>query len=187
MGPQPHHTSSVTTVCRLRGGAPGVYRGAMAFEGWPVEAVEFFERLEDDNTKAFWTEQKHVYEQCVKAPMVALLAELEDRCGEGKVFRPYRDVRFSKDKTPYKTNVGIQFRHERGKDVHAPGFYLHLEPGGCFAGIGMWRPETRVARQIRAHIYEHPDDWRKATTYKRFTSVWDSTTQSVAEFPACRS
>jgi uncharacterized protein (TIGR02453 family) len=87
--------------------------------------------------------------------------------------RPYRDTRFSKDKTPYKTNVGIQFRHEQGKDVHAPGFYVHLEPGACFAGIGMWRPETKVTHQIRQHIYEHPDEWRKATRYKRFTNVWD--------------
>lgn len=84
----------------------------MAFAGWPVEAIEFFERLEDANTKAFWNEQKHVYEESVKAPMVELLGELEKRYGPGKVFRPYRDVRFSKDKTPYKTNIAA--RMEKG-------------------------------------------------------------------------
>lgn len=86
--------------------------------------------------------------------------------------RPYRDVRFSKDKTPYKTNVGIQFRHESGKDVHAPGFYLHLEPGENFAGVGLWNPETRVAHQIRQKINDDPDLWRSAAHSKQFTSVW---------------
>ena len=94
----------------------------MTFEGWPVEAIEFFERLEDDNTKTFWTEHKAVYEQCVKAPMVALLAELENRFGEGKVFRPYRDVRFSKDKSPYKTNIAATMKGGGYMSLSADGF-----------------------------------------------------------------
>ena len=66
----------------------------MTFKGWPIEAIEFFERLEDENNKSFWTEQKPVYDEAVKAPMEALLADLAPRFGEGKIFRPYRDVRF---------------------------------------------------------------------------------------------
>ena len=88
----------------------------MAFEGWPVEAIEFFDRLEGDNTKVFWTEHKQVYEECVKAPMVELLAELERRYGAGKVFRPYRDVRFSKDKTSHSLDKAM-----------LTDFYLHFD------------------------------------------------------------
>ncbi len=86
--------------------------------------------------------------------------------------RPYRDTRFSKDKTPYKTNVGIQFRHDGGKDIHAPGFYVHLEPRACFVGVGMWHPETPVARGIRQAINDDTVGWRKAAKGKAFTSTW---------------
>ena len=74
----------------------------MAFRGWPIEAVEFYEGLEADNSKVYWQEHKAVYERQVKAPMEELLAELADEFGEGKLFRPYRDVRFSADKTPFR-------------------------------------------------------------------------------------
>ena len=70
---------------------------------------------------------------------------------------PYRDTRFSKDKTPYKTNVGVQFRHEEGKDVHAPGFYLHIEDNDCWFGIGLWRPKTDVLTLIRQKIVDESD------------------------------
>ena len=76
----------------------------MAFTGWPVEAVEFYEGLEADNSKVYWQQHKAVYDHAVKAPMEELLAELAGEFGAGKIFRPYRDVRFSADKTPYKTN-----------------------------------------------------------------------------------
>ena len=78
----------------------------------------------------------------------------------GSLFRINRDVRFSKDKSPYKTAVGIQFRHDLGKDAHAPGFYLHLEPGMVFTGMGSWHPDGPTLRSIRERIVEEPDDWR---------------------------
>ena len=90
----------------------------------------------------------------------------------GSLLRINRDVRFSKDKTPYKTNVGIQFRHEQGKDVHAPGFYLHLEPRACFAGVGLWTPEAPVARAIRQAIHDDPAEWKKAAKGKAFADKW---------------
>ena len=62
----------------------------------------------------------------------------------GSLFRIHRDTRFSKDKSPYKTHIGVQFRHDRSKDVHAPGYYFPLEPGGCFVAFGMWHPEPLV-------------------------------------------
>jgi uncharacterized protein (DUF2461 family) len=76
----------------------------MAFTGWPVEAVEFYEGLQADNSKVYWDAHKSVYSDCVRAPMEQLLGELADEFGPGKLFRPYRDVRFSADKTPYKTS-----------------------------------------------------------------------------------
>src|SRR2546430_667414 len=96
----------------------------MAFKGWPVEAVEFYEGLEADNTKSYWQAHKSVYEQCVKAPMEELLVELTGEQGAGRVFRPYRDVRFSKDKTPYKLNCA----------AHAPGGYISFAADGLFFG-----------------------------------------------------
>ena len=78
----------------------------MAFHGWKVEALEFFEGLEADNSKAYWQRHKDVYETIVRAPMEELLAELEPEFGEGRIFRPYRDVRFSRDTSPYKTAIG---------------------------------------------------------------------------------
>src|ERR1051325_11884594 len=77
----------------------------MAFRGWPAEALEFYEGLEADNSKTYWTAHKTVYDEKVHAPMLALLAELEPEFGAGKIFRPYRDVRFSADKSPYKTAI----------------------------------------------------------------------------------
>jgi uncharacterized protein (TIGR02453 family) len=80
------------------------------------------------------------------------------------MFRIHRDTRFSKDKTPYKTNAALHFRHERAKDAHAPGYYLHLEPDNCFAGVGLWTPETRIQYDIREHIAENARTWEKAVS-----------------------
>ena len=77
----------------------------MTFSGWPVEAVEFYEGLEADNSKTYWMAHKAVYDEKVYAPMAALVAELADEFGPARIFRPYRDVRFSKDKSPYKTGI----------------------------------------------------------------------------------
>ncbi|MEZ5244756.1 MAG: DUF2461 domain-containing protein [Acidimicrobiales bacterium] len=115
----------------------------MAFTGWPIEAIEFFERLEDDNTKAFWSEHKHVYDEAVKAPMEALLAELAPRFGEGKIFRPYRDVRFSKDKTPYKTNIAATMEK---------GAYVSLSADGLFTGTGYYMMEKDQLARFRSAI-----------------------------------
>jgi uncharacterized protein (TIGR02453 family) len=77
------------------------------------------------------------------------------------MFRLHRDVRFSPDKSPYKTQLGIQFRHRQYRDVHSPSFYLHLEPGGCFAGVGIWRPAGATLARIRAFLVEQPARWRR--------------------------
>jgi len=101
----------------------------VAFRGWPAEALEFFEGLEADNSKAYWTDHKAVYQEMVLGPMEALLADLKKEFGEGRVFRPYRDVRFSKDKSPYKTNIAATL---------SKGGYISLSSEGLGAGSGYY-------------------------------------------------
>jgi uncharacterized protein (TIGR02453 family) len=105
------------------------YRVRVAFRGWPAEALEFYEGLEADNSKTYWTAHKDVYERHVRGPMLALLAELEPEFGAGKLFRPYRDVRFSPDKSPYKTVMGASL---------AGGGYVQLSARGLGAASGMY-------------------------------------------------
>jgi uncharacterized protein (TIGR02453 family) len=131
---------------RLAPGAPPQHRSGiivgMAFKGWPVEAVEFYEGLEADNTRTYWLEYKAVYEQCVRAPMEELLTALAGDFGLGRIFRPYRDVRFSKDKSPYKVNCA----------AHLPGGYISLSAEGLFVGSGLYRPEPDQLRRFRAAV-----------------------------------
>jgi uncharacterized protein (TIGR02453 family) len=117
-------------------------QGAGAFRGWPVAAVEFFDRLAVDNTKTFWTANKAVYETKVRAPMQALLDELAPRCGEGRVMRPYRDIRFSKDKTPYKTNIA----------GHNDAVYVSLNANGLGVGSGLYQPSPGQLARFRAAV-----------------------------------
>jgi uncharacterized protein (TIGR02453 family) len=116
----------------------------MVFTGWPDEAVEFYEGLEVDNTKTYWQRHKSVYEQSVKAPMEELLAELADSFGPGRVFRPYRDVRFSQDRTPYKLSCA----------AHVSGGYLSFSADGLFAGSGLYDPSADQLRRFRQAVDE---------------------------------
>ena len=95
------------------------------------------------------------------APHLAALST-HFHAGPRSLFRIHRDVRFSNDKSPYKTSVGVQFRHDAGRDAHAPGFYLHVEPGNSFVGLGMWHPDGPTLRKVRERIVEKPDGWRRA-------------------------
>ena len=91
----------------------------------------------------------------------------------GSLFRIQRDTRFASDKTPYKTHTGLHFRHVATReDVHAPGFYLHLEPGKCFAAAGLWQPSTVNAQAIRRAIADRPDSWVRATRRVPFSRVY---------------
>jgi uncharacterized protein (TIGR02453 family) len=115
----------------------------MAFTGWPAEAIEFFEGLEADNSKSYWEANKHVYEECVRAPMEALVADLRGDLGAGRIYRPYRDVRFSKDKTPYKTQIAASF--ERGG-------YVRLSADGLGAGSGMYMMMPDQVERFRQSV-----------------------------------
>ena len=101
----------------------------------------------------------------------------------GSLFRIHRDVRFSKDKSPYKTYTGIQFRHEAGKDAHAPGFYLHLQPKEVFVGVGTWRPDTPTVTAIREGIVADPTGWKRAIGGKRFKDNFELSGESLKRPP----
>ncbi|RBY76133.1 TIGR02453 family protein [Blastococcus sp. TF02-09] len=120
----------------------------MTFTGFPDEGLVFYEGLEADNTKTFWTAHRDEYESFVRAPVLALLEELAGEFGTAKVFRPYRDVRFSHDKTPYKTHQGAVVTPEgRG----AGAWYVQISADGLMVSGGSWRLESdQVARYRRA-------------------------------------
>jgi uncharacterized protein (TIGR02453 family) len=121
----------------------------MTFSGFPEQALVFYEGLRADNSKAYWSDHKPTYEQCVKAPMEALLAQLEPEFGRAKLFRPYRDVRFSKDKTPYKDHAAAVVE---GDDPGAGALYVQLSADGLYVGGGYWRTQTDQAQRLRAAI-----------------------------------
>jgi uncharacterized protein (TIGR02453 family) len=149
------------------------------------ELFVFFSDLKENNNRIWFQDNKDRYEQYVKEPLLTFIASFAERAPEistsimaipritgGSLFRIYRDVRFSKDKTPYKTGAGVHFRHKRGKDVHAPGYYLNLEPGEVFAGCGIWKPTLETVTRIRTKIAEHPDQWLDIIQEKKFRSTF---------------
>ena len=116
----------------------------MTFTGIPVAALDFYEDLEADNTKAFWTAHKGVYDESVRGPLEALVAALAPEFGSAKLFRPYRDVRFSKDKTPYKTHQGAWF----GESSR----YLHVSAAGLFVAGGYWDTSSAQVERLRRAV-----------------------------------
>ncbi|MGI9124840.1 MAG: DUF2461 domain-containing protein [Mycobacterium sp.] len=118
----------------------------MTFKGWPVEAVEFYEGLEADNSKVYWQAHKDIYENCVRAPMEHLLTELADEFGPGKLFRPYRDVRFSADKAPFKTNCAATL----GTGVGIA--YVSFSADELSAGGGLYMPDPATLQRYRTAV-----------------------------------
>lgn len=119
----------------------------MPFRGWPLEAIPFFEGLEADNSKAYWTSHKAVYDECVRAPLQALADEVRDEVGELRLFRPYRDVRFSKDKAPYKTQAYAAGELEGGSLV-----FVRVSAAGLFVASGHYRPAADQLERFRAAV-----------------------------------
>lgn len=145
------------------------------------ELFDFLRELRENNSRDWFQDNKKRYEHDVKEPLLGFISDFgkkvpkisahiraDPRPVGGSLFRIYRDVRFSKNKAPYKTHAAAQFRHKRGKDVHTPGFYLHLEPDQVFAGGGIWHPDSASLKNIRQAMVDCPDDWRKAISGKAF-------------------
>lgn len=141
----------------------------------------FLKDLAAHNDRDWFQANKGRYEDHVKVPALRFIEDFAPRlakisphfqAGPRSLFRIHRDVRFSNDKSPYKTATGIQFRHDRGKDAHAPGFYFHIEPGHVFVAAGMWHPDGPSLRKVRERIVEEPAAWKKAVRGKAFSGTF---------------
>ncbi len=157
------------------------------YASFEPRTIAFLGQLAANNNREWFKENKTRYEDDVLDVALRFIQSMQDpltriaphftavptRIG-GSLMRVYRDTRFSKIKLPYKTNIGIQFRHERAKDVHSPGYYVHIDPDEVFIGVGMWRPDTDPLRQIRERITARPEEWKRAigkTVFKRHFSL----------------
>ncbi|GLZ15085.1 TIGR02453 family protein [Actinomadura sp. NBRC 104425] len=118
----------------------------MTFTGFPGEAFDFYAGLLADNSKSYWAAHRDAYERCVREPMLALCAELEEEFGAAKLFRPYRDLRFSPDKTPYKTHQG----------AHVGGYYVQIDADGLMVAGGMYAPTPEQLRCYREAVQGPP-------------------------------
>lgn len=157
---------------------------------------KFLTELTKNNNREWFQANKARYESEVQVPTLRFIADFAPRLEKisrafvadarpvgGSMMRIYRDVRFAKDKTPYKTNVGAHFRHHVGKDVHAPGIYLHLEPGGSFLGAGMWHPDPKALGKVRDALVEDGARWKKLLSAKSFTARWKLEGESLKRPP----
>jgi uncharacterized protein (TIGR02453 family) len=157
----------------------------------------FLRDLATNNQRIWFESNRERYERDVREPAIRFITDVapalarisprlraDPRPVGGSLFRIHRDVRFSKDKSPYKTHAGIRFPHEAGKDVHTPGYYLHLEPGHAFVGVGIWHPDPATTRRIRDAIVKSPASWRKATREEPFASRYALSGDSLTRPPA---
>lgn len=160
------------------------------------DTFSFLSRLGENNNRDWFHEHKNEYEQHVREPALGFIRAMQpelarfaphfiavDKKVGGSLMRVYRDVRFGKNKQPYKTNIGIQFRHELGKDVHAPGFYLHIEAHEVFVGAGIWHPDGETLKRIRTYIDAHPTRWQDALTDKALNKVFSLAGDSLKRAP----
>jgi len=144
----------------------------------------FLEELRCNNRREWFEANRARYERDVREPMLTFIDDFaprlrkistklvaDSRPSGGSMFRIYRDVRFSPDKRPYKTHVSARFSHIMGRDVHAPGFYVHLEPGGVFCGAGIWHPDPATLGRIRDFIVKHSAQWKKAINDAEFREL----------------
>ena len=157
----------------------------------------FLEDLKRHNDRDWYAENKGRYVEAVREPALEFvrafapsLAKIsprfvaDDRPVGGSLSRIYRDVRFTKDKSPYKTHVVISFPHRLGKDVQLPGYHLYLEPRKVFAAVGIWRPDRETLYGIRTAIVQKPGDWKKGTEGRAFASRFRLTGDKLKRAPA---
>jgi len=157
------------------------------FKCFSKELFQFLAELADNNNRAWFNDNKNRYLNDVVEPVLDFIEAVGDELGDisphfsadtrrngGSMFRIYRDARFSKDKRPYKENVGCHFRHKLGKSAHAPGFYLHLQPNNIFVGAGIWKPVGETLSGIRDAITERPESWESIVNNKKFIKRFSS-------------
>jgi len=157
---------------------------------------DFLRQLAQHNNREWFQEHKADYESHVREPARAFIRAMQpelariaphfiadDRKQGGSLIRIYRDTRFAKNKQPYKTHIGIHFRHKQGRNIHAPGFYLHIEPHKVFAGAGIWHPDAPTLRRIRHAIDTHPQQWRKISGEPHFARLFHFSGNSLQNSP----
>jgi uncharacterized protein (TIGR02453 family) len=146
------------------------------------DTFRFLKDLKKNNDREWFAANKKRYEEQLKDPALRVIAAFAPELKQisphfmatpRSLFRIQRDTRFAKDKSPYKTHIGLHFRHDRAKDAHAPGYYLHIEPEGVFLGVGIWHPESGPLRAIREHIVEDPAAWKRASRSKAFAGAFE--------------
>ena len=160
------------------------------------QTFDFLGALAGNNDRDWFEAHRQDYENFVRAPALDFISDMSltmpaisrhflasPRKAGGSLMRIHRDTRFGKDKTPYKTNIGIQFRHALGKDIHAPGYYLHIEPGACFIGIGLWRPDADALFKIREAIAQHGEAWIRARDDQAFRQHFTLEGDALANAP----
>jgi uncharacterized protein (TIGR02453 family) len=168
----------------------------MAAPHFTLALFRFLRDLKRNNTREWFQANKERYESDVRHPLIRFIDDFRPHLHKisahyvadpkpvgGSMFRIHRDTRFSRDKSPYKTVASAQFRHEKGKDVHAPGFYLHLEPGSVFGGVGLWHPAGDSLRGVRDALVEHPDRWKKALGSRAFRDRYELEGDSLKRPP----
>ncbi len=159
---------------------------AAGFDGFPGDLFRFLQDLAKNNNRDWFNANKDRYVESIVEPVQSFINAMRPRLEKispyyiadsrrngGSMFRIYRDTRFSKNKDPYKENVGCQFRHEAGKDAHAAGFYVHLANDQIFFGGGVWAPPNDVLTKLRDAIVENPACWRRITRNKSFLANFD--------------
>jgi uncharacterized protein (TIGR02453 family) len=157
---------------------------------------DFLNELAANNDRAWFEANKPRYESAVREPALDFIEAMEPALKSfapsfraeprkigGSLMRVFRDTRFSRDKTPYKTNIGIQFRHALGKDVHAPGFYVHIARDECFLAVGCWHPDSDALGRIRDLIAEKPGKWFAARDDESFVAHWSLAGGSLVRAP----
>lgn len=168
----------------------------MANRYFTPATFSFLSQLDANNNRAWFDEHRQTYEDVVRTPALDFIdamagdihalsphfLAIAKKVG-GSLMRVHRDVRFGRDKRPFKTNIGIQFRHFQGKDVHAPGFYVHLEPNECFLGVGIWHPDSTALGGIRAAIDENGTAWKKVSRDPTFAKGFALTGDTLVNAP----
>ncbi|HZX89997.1 MAG TPA: DUF2461 domain-containing protein [Rudaea sp.] len=159
-------------------------------------SFRFLRELARNNNREWFAANKARYEKTTRDPFLRLIGDLaaplarisphfraDPRPSGGSMFRIYRDTRFANDKTPYKAWLGARLFHERSRQVPAPVFYLHVAPGRCFVGGGLWHPESATVKRIRDFLVDNPAAWKKAVQAKRFRERFELDGESLTRPP----
>ena len=157
---------------------------------------KFLRELARNNNREWFNANKQRYDDLVRAPFLRLIGDLQaplakvsahyradPRGNGGSLFRIYRDTRFANDKTPYKTWAGARLFHERRHETDAPSFYIHVQPGQCFVGAGLWRPEPASLKRIRDFIADNPAAWTRATRSAAFKKTYELGGETLSRPP----